>query len=479
MIGKRFLGAAGAGVLCGALGVLAACGNSDSESAVSASQALASANVSLTLHDASGAAVGTGSGVLIAPRLVLTSGHLVAGKAKWTVRTADGKTATGTRGLTKDWMVYNSMKAHPRKNDVAVIYLDREINLPAYPKLATTRVEKGADATRVRHTPSGFDLVPTKLDRIRSFPNSYVAEIPTSETLDTGGAVVNAKGEIVGLVSSRGLTTGQLYIARVDGLAKWLSPKVACAGGAQTGALNTLTYGAPPPKPGCTKDGGAGTSSSGGDGDGTGSSSGGDGDGTGSSSGGTDGDGKCDDGGGVCSGDCSGSGDGSSSSSGGTDGSSSGGSSGSDGATSSSGGSSSGDGTDGSSSGGDGTDGSSSGGSSGSDGTTSSSGGSSSGGDGTDGSSGGGGGDGTDGTTSSSGGGSGSDDTTSSGGGGSGSDGDEEVCEGEYDNPDVCPPEPDGCSGPSCGGGQPDDFMDYGNCACSTPPGTSGPIILR
>src|SRR3954462_9261112 len=118
---KRVVGAAALGVLVSSLGALAACGTpSDEENTKTGAAALESANVSLDLFDATGAKIGEGAGVLIAPNLVLTSGHLVAGKAKWTVTTADGKhTVNGTRGLTYDWMQYNSLKSHPRKHDVA------------------------------------------------------------------------------------------------------------------------------------------------------------------------------------------------------------------------------------------------------------------------------------------------------------------------------------------------------------------------
>src|SRR5690348_16664683 len=116
MTGSRILGGMCGAVLLGALGSVTACGSPEGETAGSSAQAVTAANVAITLHDASGARVGEGSGVLIAPRLVLTSAHLVAGQARWTVRTVSGKTASAARGLTYDWMPYNSDKAHPRKN---------------------------------------------------------------------------------------------------------------------------------------------------------------------------------------------------------------------------------------------------------------------------------------------------------------------------------------------------------------------------
>ena len=471
---KRVLGAAGVGVLVSCVGALAACGSSSEEDTTkSGAAALTSANVGIELHDANGNKIGEGAGVLIAPNLVLTSAHLVAGKAKWTVTTADGKkTVNGTRGLTYDWMKYDSLKSHPRKHDVAVIYLDKPIQLASYPTLATTKQTSGTEAQRVRHLGGNFDLVASKLGTVRTFPHAYTASMPTSETVNTGGAVINSKGEIVGIVTGRGMQTAKLYIARVDGLAKWLSPKVVCAGG-KTGGLSVRTYGAPPPKPGCdagpggssgssgtsgasssgssgaSSSGSSGASSSGSSGASSGgASSGSSGDGT--SSGGGGGGGSCDDGGGNCSGDCDGSGGGGGGG-GGDDGSS--GSSGSSGASSGS-----------NTSGGPGT---TSGGTSGSSGSSSGS----SGDDGSSGNS-----SGNPGTTS---GGSTELPPPGGGGGGGGGGGDEEVCEGPTDNPTECPPELTGCEGSNCGGGAPDNTIDYGNCACTSSVGTGSLPIIR
>ncbi len=458
---KRVLGAAGVGVLVSCVGALAACGSSSEEDTTkSGAAALTSANVGIELHDANGNKIGEGAGVLIAPNLVLTSAHLVAGKAKWTVTTADGKkTVNGTRGLTYDWMKYDSLKSHPRKHDVAVIYLDKPIQLASYPTLATTKQTSGTEAQRVRHLGGNFDLVASKLGTVRTFPHAYTASMPTSETVNTGGAVINSKGEIVGIVTGRGMQTAKLYIARVDGLAKWLSPKIVCAGG-KTGGLSVRTYGAPPPKPGCDAgpggssgssgtSGSSGASSSGSSGASSGgASSGSSGDGT--SSGGGGGGGSCDDGGGNCSGDCDGSGGGGGGG-GGDDGSS--GSSGSSGASSGS-----------NTSGGPGT---TSGGTSGSSGSSSGS----SGDDGSSGNS-----SGNPGTTS---GGSTELPPPGGGGGGGGGGGDEEVCEGPTDNPTECPPELTGCEGSNCGGGAPDNTIDYGNCACTSSVGTGSLPIIR
>ncbi|HVH45915.1 MAG TPA: trypsin-like serine protease, partial [Labilithrix sp.] len=250
MIGSRILGAACAAILVSSLGSLAGCSSEEKTEGTTA-QTIQAASVSLVLHDENGTRVGEGSGILISPRVVLTSGHLIAGKSRWTVTSSDGKTkATGVRGLTYDWMNYNSNKSHPRKHDVGVIYLDRPIQLAAYPKLSDQKLANGAKATRVRSNGASFEQLPATLNKFTTFPNAYVTDISGGERLDTGGAVLNDKNEIVGLVTGRGLTTGKLYIARVNDLVNWLSPKVAC-GHQSAAALNVRTYGTPPPKEGC------------------------------------------------------------------------------------------------------------------------------------------------------------------------------------------------------------------------------------
>lgn len=448
-IGKRILGAAGVGLLVASVGALAACSGSDKGgegTPEAAKAALTNANVTITMLDAKGVQVGTGTGVLIAPNTVLTAGHLVAGYSSWRVTSADGKVvAMGKRGLTKDWMAYDSMKSHPRKTDVGVLYLNKAIKLAAYPKLAQTRQGDGGSLQRVSHTNKGFQMIDGKISHFASFSHAYITDIPTNETLDTGGPVINAKGEIIGVVTGRGIQTGKLHIARTDGLVKWLAPKVTCGGGGA--ALTVKTYGTPPPKADCTDDAGNPTTSS------SSSSSGGD-DTTGddddttssSSSSSSGGDNPGDNPGDKCTdtdGNCTGDGCDTSNSNPPTDtptdttsssSSSTGGETPPN--TSSSGGLSSGD-----------------------DNPTTSSSSSSSGGE---------------------------EPTTSSSSSSSSSGGDQpppDKCQGPTDNPDTCPPEPTGCTGPNCGGVKPpstsngDELVDYGNASTSS--STTGPSVVH
>jgi len=208
MTRSRIFGLAFAAILSGSLGAVTACGTSDDAKETMSLEQVKAASVTLELLDDSGNQVGTGSGVLIAPRTVLTSGHLVAGFSKWRVKGADGKTtANGTRGMTYDWMDYDSKKSHPRKHDVGIVYLDRSIQLSAYPKLAKAKVKAGDKGERLRKAAQSFESNSATFSRVNSFPHAFMAEMPSSEKLDTGGAVLNEKNEIIGIVTGKGLST--------------------------------------------------------------------------------------------------------------------------------------------------------------------------------------------------------------------------------------------------------------------------------
>jgi hypothetical protein len=267
MIGSRVLGAAVAALLISSLGVMAGCSSEEKDEATSA-KTIQAASVNLVLHDENGTRIGTGAGILLSPRMVLTSGHLVAGMTSWTVTSADGKTkVNGVRGQTYDWMVYNSNLSHPRKHDVGVIYLDRPINLDHYPRLAADKAANGTKGARIRGNGGEFAMQPAVLNKYSSFPNAYLTDMPKGETLNTGTAVLNDKNEIVGLVTGRGMQTGKLHVARTNELVQWLTPKVSC-GSTKNNDLALRTYSTPPPKEGCEDKGGA-TGSTPGSGTGT------------------------------------------------------------------------------------------------------------------------------------------------------------------------------------------------------------------
>ena len=46
---------------------------------------------------------------------------------------------------------------------------------------------------RVRHLGGGFELVAQKLSTVRTFPHAYATDMSNSETVNTGGAVINGR----------------------------------------------------------------------------------------------------------------------------------------------------------------------------------------------------------------------------------------------------------------------------------------------
>ena len=456
MNGTRILGAVCAGILATSLGTLVACGGtsddnksaSEVDGAVTA-KTVQAATVMVEIADANGLKIGQSSATVIAPRLVLTAGHMIAGQSKWVITTADGKKVTGSKGLTYDWHKYDSDKAHPRLHDVGVIYLDSPIKLDAYPQVVAQTSTVGA--TRMRGAGGAFAQVGATLGWLAGAPNNYVTQLPLGETLDTGGAVFSKYG-IVGVVEGKGLTTGQLHVARTDQLRNWITKKASCAG-----ATTATAFAVGKPKQQICDDAGNPIgNSSGNPGD---STSGGNGGSGGSSD---DGPGQCqsDDTDGIDSktdegtsttglNDSTGPG-GSSRDNGGAGSNGSNGSNGDNNGSSTTGSdNSTGSGSNGSNNGGAGSNGSN--GSNGNNGSNT----------------------GSDGNTS------GSNNGTPSGGAGSSSSNSggsqalpvpsSEPCQGPTDNPETCPPQATGCKGAECGGSFVEPAgIDRGFCMCAS-----------
>ena len=93
----------------------------------------------------------------------------------------------------------------------------------------------GTSATRLRRAseredaPIGEAVARLEPGASRGFPRNYLAQSPEGEYLDTGGAVLDARGAILGVVSGRGAPSGLLHIARTDLYATWANAMVSCA----------------------------------------------------------------------------------------------------------------------------------------------------------------------------------------------------------------------------------------------------------
>ena len=89
MNATKILGSVVATILVSSLGTLVACGQAaDKQETVPTSQAVSAASVQIAILDASGNKIGTASGTMIAPQLVLTAAHNLSGQAKWSVTSA-------------------------------------------------------------------------------------------------------------------------------------------------------------------------------------------------------------------------------------------------------------------------------------------------------------------------------------------------------------------------------------------------------
>lgn len=167
------------------------------------------------------------SGSVIAPKVVLTAGHCVDGFSSFSIvapyanprQTAKGVSAWTEYTQTGQWV-------NPNVVDVAVIVLDRAINLATYPKLASSPVASGTKVVNVGRIDDGAasnsnlffgKQVTVKPGASWGFPKAYITE-EVIQSGDSGGPVYLAGGAtprtIVAVNSGGG--GGTQVLARVD-----------------------------------------------------------------------------------------------------------------------------------------------------------------------------------------------------------------------------------------------------------------------
>ena len=273
-------------------GVVAACGG-PSPTGPGVSSTSNPALVTLDLRDSSGNHVGTCTGTLISPSSVLTSGHCLVSAQGAVVTKSDGQTAYGA-SIWHTWADFESPYSHPEHSDVGVILLDREMFISSYPAVARSLAEDGTTLSRVRRSnPSSTD--PTSFEQVTApvhfgtgvgFPLAYTTDAANFEGgVDTGGPLIDpSTNTIYGVVSSRGLSTGTIYVSRVEYLADWVQAIASCSPPPAQAQCH--------PKPPCDGGGsssGSGGSSGGSNGSGSGGSSSGSGGESSSGSGGSSG----------------------------------------------------------------------------------------------------------------------------------------------------------------------------------------------
>lgn len=179
------------------------------------------------------------SGALIAPKVVLTAGHCVAGGFNYwraTLPFAGNQTATG-KGVVYDYNS-NTNYVDPNSHDVGLILLSSALSIQTYPTVATAKVPDGTLAQNIGRINNGqfsntalFISQPLKIsDATNSgFPFDYIA----SEVIqpgDSGGPVVLANSHSIVAVNS-GAGGGTQVLARVDLLYSWIKQQVEANGG--------------------------------------------------------------------------------------------------------------------------------------------------------------------------------------------------------------------------------------------------------
>lgn len=268
------------GALAAATGFVACSSSGTQGPTVSAASNPAA--VTLDLRDANNEPIGSCTGTLISDSVVLTAGHCVVAMTHAIVSTADGQTA-GAGEVWTTWDNFQSPLAHPLHSDIGVILLDQRIDEPSYPTLSSTTATDGQVLARLRRadaqsvTAASYEQVTeaVHLGDAMGFPLAYTMDPASFEgQTDTGGALIDPNSNTVyGVVSSVGMTTGKVYVSRLDYLAAWVANISQCS--------------PPPIQTQCHHmDGGTSSSSSSGGSNGSGSSGGSSGGGSGGSSGG-------------------------------------------------------------------------------------------------------------------------------------------------------------------------------------------------
>ena len=197
------------------------------------------------------------SGSLIAPRVVLTAGHCVAGVRSWTVRApfASNQQARVVEGKTLDWTYDASGYVNPNQHDVGLLYLDRAITLPSYPKLQRSKLANGTQVVNIGRIDNGSlstsALYVSKPIAVRDaassgFPYDYISS-EIIESGDSGGPVeLAAAGEHTIVAVNSGAGGGTQVLARVDLVLGWIDSYVNAHGGYAT---NAVPAPAPTPAP--------------------------------------------------------------------------------------------------------------------------------------------------------------------------------------------------------------------------------------
>jgi hypothetical protein len=204
------------------------------------------------------------SGALIAPRVVLTAGHCVAGESSWSVVApfAQNQQARVLEGKTLDYTTNPQGYVNTNQHDVGLLYLDRAISLSQYPTLQRAKLTNGTSVVNIGRIQSGtlsttslFVSAPLTVSDATSagFPYDYIAN-EIIESGDSGGPVELAGASHTIVAVNSGAGGGTEVLARVDLVTSWIDSYVNAHGGyasVATPAPSPTPAPTPAPAPSC------------------------------------------------------------------------------------------------------------------------------------------------------------------------------------------------------------------------------------